>query len=109
MPNASKIGALRLGAFKTNPEHLRALDRVGVWTRERFGLPEDAAVLVSEVACTRPGCPPLETVVAFWTESDRRHHFKVFKPVEAVGLNDLPPRWLRDALFATGESDLECC
>jgi len=109
MPNVSKAGALRLGAFKTNPEHLRALERVGVWTRERFGLPEDAAVLVSEVACARPGCPPLETVVAFWTQNDRRHHFKVFKPVEAVDLDDLPPRWLRDALSATDESDLECC
>jgi hypothetical protein len=52
-----------------------ALDRVKRWTRQRFDLPRDAPVFVSEVSCAVPGCPPLETVVAFWTEGDARHHF----------------------------------
>ena len=25
--------------------------------------------MVAEVACAVPGCPPLETVVAFWTDT----------------------------------------
>ena len=36
------------------------------WTRERFRLAADAIILVSEIACGLPGCPPLETVVVFW-------------------------------------------
>src|SRR5256885_12878890 len=52
----------------------------------------------SEVACALPGCPPLETVVAFWTDADTRHHFKVFKPVAEVAPDDLPPAWLKNAL-----------
>ena len=59
-----------------------ALDRVREWVRARFTLGE-AAILVAEVACAVPGCPPIETVIAFWSD-ERRHHFKVFKPVAEV-------------------------
>jgi nitrate reductase delta subunit len=79
------------------------------WTRERFGLPEDAAIMVAEISCAVPGCPPLETVIAFWTENDKRHHFKVFKPVGDVVEDDLPPAWLKDALVDIEGIGCECC
>jgi len=78
------------------------------WTRERFALPQDAAVMVAEVSCTVPGCPPLETVVAFWTDNTR-HHFKVFKPVAEVVADDLPPAWLKSALAEVEGIGCECC
>jgi hypothetical protein len=98
-----------LQSFHKRPEHLAALDRVREWTRARFKLPDDAAILVAEVSCVVPGCPPLETVVAFWTASETRHQFKVFKPVEAVVPDDLPPTWMKNALVAIEGSDLDCC
>ena len=52
-----------LNPFSKHPEYLAALDRVKAWTRGRFKLPRDATVLVSEVACALPGCPPLEVRV----------------------------------------------
>ena len=55
------------------------------------------------------GCPPLETVVVFWTEGDRRHQFKLFKPVSAVVAEDLPPAWMKNALIALNGMGLECC
>ncbi len=94
---------------KKNAEHLSALDRVREWTRERFELPPEAAILVSEVACMLPGCPPLETVVAFWTENEQRHQFKLFKPAEEVVPEDLPPSWFKDALVAIAGLDCDCC
>ena len=51
-----------------SPAVLDAIASIQGWTRRRFKLDEAAAVLVSEVACRVPGCPPLETVVAFWTD-----------------------------------------
>jgi hypothetical protein len=93
--------------FKKSPAQIAALDRVRAWTRERFKLADDLPVVVAEVACGLPGCPPLETVVAFWTEDDRRHQFKLFKPVAEVVYDDLPFAWLKDALVFTGED--ECC
>ena len=76
------------------------LERVREWTRTRFGLPADAAVLVAEIACGLPGCPPRETVVAFWSGSETRHRFTLFKPVAEVVADDLPPAFMKGALAA---------
>jgi nitrate reductase delta subunit len=97
-----------LGSVKKNPERLQAVDRVIGWTRERFALPKDLAVSVSEIACPLPGCPPLETVVAFWI-ADQRHRFRVFKPLERVVAGDLPPAWFKDALAAPEGAEWDCC
>ncbi len=96
------------GFVKRDPAHSQALDRVREWVRARFGLAEDCAILVAEIACAVPGCPPLETVVAFW-DGGRRHHFKVFRPVAQVRADDLPPSWYRPALAVPDEFECDCC
>ena len=96
-----------LAFSKKSPEHTAALDRVREWVRARFSLGE-GAILVAEVACAVPGCPPIETVIAFWSE-ERRHHFKVFKRLEEVVADDLPPTWMKNALIALDGDGLECC
>ena len=96
------------GFAKKGPEHVAALDRVREWVRARFKLPEEAAILVAEVACAIPGCPPIETVTAFWSD-ERRHHFKIFKPVTEVTNDDLPPSWLKPALAVSDDFWCECC
>ena len=58
-------------------------------------------MLVSEMACSVPGCPPLETVVAFWTEDERRHQFKLYKPLREVLYDDVG--WLMGSPAAHGE------
>ena len=97
-----------LGFINKSPQQREALDRVREWTRARFALGEDTAILVAEVACAVPGCPPLETVIAFWSD-ERRHHTKIFKPVAAVVEDDLPPRWLKDALAVPDDFECTCC
>ena len=105
MPEAFRIGP----ALKPDPERSAALDRVRAWTRARFTLPEDAAILVVQVACSLPGCPPLETAVAFWSDGPTRHQFKLFKPVAEVVEDDLPPTWMKNALIAIDGIGDECC
>jgi len=97
-----------LGFIKKSPEHVAALERVREWTRKRFSLPDDATIVVSEIACILPGCPPLETVIVFW-EDDKRHHFKIFKPVADVVCDDLPFAWLKDALAVPEDFVCDCC
>jgi nitrate reductase delta subunit len=106
---ALHIAPLRFGAFRQDAEHQRALEQVRDWTRDCLDLAGDDTVLVSEVACARPGCPPLETVVTFWTRAGERHWFKVFKPVAEVVFDDLPQAWLKDALYASDPVDGACC
>ncbi len=97
-----------LAPANKSPEHLAALDRVREWTRSRFKLADDTAILVSEIACNLPGCPPLETAVAFWSD-DKRHHFKLFKQVSEVAYDDLPYTWMKDELVVPEGFNCECC
>src|SRR5262245_49627279 len=98
-----------LAFTKRGADHRAAVDRVRVLPRARCDLPDAVAVSVAEVAGAVPGCPPLETVIAFWTAPDRRHHLKVFKPVAEVAEDDLPPRWMRDALAVPDAFVCDCC
>ena len=100
---------VKVRSFRKAPEYHEALVRVREWTRERFKLSDDATILVSEIACGLPGCPPLETVVAFWTADETRHHFKVFKPVLEVTPDDLPFTWLMNSLAAPAGFGCDCC
>jgi nitrate reductase delta subunit len=86
-----------------------AIDRLADLTRRRFDLAPGAWVTVVEIPCDRPGFPPVETLVSFWTDSDTGHHFKLFKPAEAVVEDDLPPRWMRDSLIAHPIFGCSCC
>jgi nitrate reductase delta subunit len=93
---------------KRSTEHSAALGRVREAVRARFRLTDETAILVAEVACAMPGCPPVETVIAFWSD-ERRHHFKVFKPVADVAADDLPPWWMKRALAVSDDFVCECC
>ena len=85
-----------------------ALDRVRDWTRTRFALADDETVMVSEVACSVPGCPPIETHLVFWTAAGR-HHYKIFKPLADVVEDDLPPAFMKNALVVLDGADFDCC
>ncbi len=85
-----------------------ALDRVRDWTRARFHLTADETVMVSEVACAVPGCPPIETHIVFWTDQGR-HHFKVFKPLAGVVEDDLPPAFMKNTLIWAEGLECSCC
>ena len=86
-----------------------AFRRVREWTRSRFTLPDAATVLVSEMACALPGCPPIETHVLFVPPGGKRHHYKVFKPVGEVVPEDLPFAWLKDTLVLPEGAGCDCC
>jgi len=85
-----------------------ALDHVRGWTQARFKLTDDETVMVSEVACAVPGCPPIETHIVFWTAAGR-HHFKVFKPLAEVVEDDLPPAFMKNALLWAEGLECTCC
>ena len=96
------LGSKRLAV---DPE---ILERVREWTRARFKLSGEDAILVSEIACKLPGCPPLETAIAFWS-GGQRHHFKLFKRVAEVKFDDLPFTWMKDDLIVPEGFECECC
>ena len=97
-----------LGLKKKSPGRSAAHERVRTWTRGQFKLADDETIMVSELACSLPGCPPVETHIVFWTQAGR-HHFKVFKPLAEVAPDDLPPPFMKNALVAPEGFDCDCC
>jgi len=91
-PYHQALEALRLlldvGLTKKSPGISAEQERVRTWTREHFNLADDETIMVSELPCSDPGCPPVETHVVFWTQAGRQH-FKVFKPLAEVAADDL--------------------
>jgi hypothetical protein len=61
-----------------------AIARLKVWAREAFGLPDDAAVLVTELRCAEDDCPDVETVIAVLGEPGMARRHKLLKPVGEV-------------------------
>jgi hypothetical protein len=97
-----------LGFTTKSPDRAAAVARARGWTQARFALTDDETVMVSELACGVPGCPPIETHVVFWTVAGR-HHFKIFKPLAQVTEDDLPPAFMKNALVALEGFECDCC
>jgi hypothetical protein len=67
---------------KLNPEAAAALK---VRVRQMLKLPEDAVVMITELRCTEPGCPPLETVIVVMADGESKQ-YKIHKAM--VDLQD---------------------
>ena len=102
-------GPGRFGPRRGGPGRADALERLKDWTRARFALAEGDTVMVTEEKPSYPGCPPMETVVSFWTAGRTPHHFRVFKAANEVVEADLPPGWMRDSLVGVPGVSCSCC
>jgi hypothetical protein len=98
-----------LAPFTKSPERRDAATRLKRWARERFELGTEATILVSELESALPGFPPLHTVVAFWTPEGKHYHFRIFKPLDEVSEDDLPPAWYKEALAVAQGGVCDCC
>lgn len=96
-------------SFQKSAGERQAIARVRDWTKSRFDLSEQATVMVAEVNCQVPGCPPVETVIAFWNDVESRYRIKLFKPVAEVVEEDLPVRWLLPTLLDEDDLGCDCC
>jgi hypothetical protein len=71
-----------------------AAARIKTWVRSQFGLPDDAVVMVSELRCGEPGCPPLETVIAILQAGAPPRQARIHAALADVGDAELhAARW----------------
>jgi hypothetical protein len=78
---------------KADAAHVNLLKDV---VRKAAGLDADAPVLVQQLACVEPGCPPVETVIA--ALGPPRRTWKVPKPTA-----DISPSQLRAVIVENPE------
>ncbi|MGW0840713.1 CobW family GTP-binding protein [Streptomyces sp. NPDC002787] len=79
------LGIRPTGQPGPNPK-LRELKET---VRALLDLDEDTAVMVRELTCTEPGCPPLETVVAVLPMDGEPRRWTLHRPAEQITGDDL--------------------
>jgi len=58
--------------------------RVQGWAEARFVPGDSDVVMVNEIVCGQPGCPPLETVIALLPEGRKPVKFKLYKALAEI-------------------------
>jgi hypothetical protein len=73
----------------TNPRpDATATARVKGWVAAALPPGDERTILVTELACTEPGCPPVETVIALLGPGEREQ-WRLHKPVAAITEDDV--------------------
>ncbi|MCQ4084464.1 hypothetical protein NGB36_28790 [Streptomyces sp. RB6PN25] len=59
--------------------------------RRLLGLDDDTAVVIRQLACAEPGCPPLGTVIAVLPMDGPARRWTLHRPADAITEDDLRP------------------
>ena len=86
---------MNLFAPKTqaNTEQIREIQ---LWVRTGLRLDDETVVMVSELRCSEPGCPPIETMIAVMDGPGRRRQFKFHKSIAEMTEQDVESAILRE-------------
>ena len=76
------------------------IDQIAYWIRQVFTFPHDAPVLVNEVPCVKPNCPPVETAIMVFLQGEPPRLFKIQKTLHEITF---------DNVYDLIENPLPCC
>lgn len=68
---------------------LEQADRIKTWARKALQLSDETTVMVTELECREPGCPPIETVIAVLEGPGKIKQYKVHKAAVEIGHSDV--------------------
>jgi hypothetical protein len=90
MPNQSV--PLRFSAGTRAPGAPRIRD-VKDWVREAAGASDETTVVVSELTCAEPGCPPVEVVMALLEPGQTPVQKRLHKPLVELSRDEVTQLW----------------
>lgn len=73
------------------------VERIKTWARTTWALSDDTTIMVTELECREPGCPPIETVIALLEGPGKNAQHKIHKQAGDVSQADV------EALAAGGD------
>ena len=62
---------------------------IKAWARMLWALSDETTVMVTELECREPGCPPIETVIAVLEGPGRTTQYKIHKAADEVSQADV--------------------
>lgn len=79
-----------MSLFKDRPRlDLDHAASIKAWVRARWGLSEDTTIMVTELDCREPGCPPIETIIVVLEGPGRTKRYKIHKAAAEVTGQDV--------------------
>ncbi|MFQ5683951.1 MAG: CobW family GTP-binding protein [Candidatus Binatia bacterium] len=76
------------------------IDQIKFWTRQNLEFPVDAPIVVKEVPCVKPACPPIETAIMVLLKGEPPRLFKIQKTIKEITF---------DHVYNLIENPLPCC
>jgi G3E family GTPase len=76
------------------------LDQIRYWMRQNFGFPKEAPIIIKEVPCVKPGCPPIETAIMAILKNEPPRLFKVQQTINDITF---------DHVYDLIENPMPCC
>ncbi len=76
------------------------LDQIRYWLRQNFTYAADIPIVIKEVPCGKPGCPPIETAIIVILRGEPPQLFKVQRPIGEITF---------DHIYDLMENPLPCC
>jgi G3E family GTPase len=76
------------------------LDQIRYWMRQNFSFPKEAPIIIKEVPCVKPGCPPIETAIMALLKNEPPRLFKVQQTINDITF---------DHVYDLIENPMPCC
>jgi G3E family GTPase len=76
------------------------LDQIRYWMRQNFGFPKEAPIVIKEVPCAKPGCPPIETAIVAILRNEPPRNFKIQRTINEITF---------DHVYDLMENPMMCC
>jgi len=76
------------------------LDQIRYWMRQNFGFPKEAPIIIKEVPCVKPGCPPIETAIMAVLKNEPPRLFKLQQTINDITF---------DHVYDLIENPMPCC
>jgi G3E family GTPase len=76
------------------------LDQIRYWMRQNFAFPKEAPIVIKEVPCVKPGCPPIETAIMAILPREPPRVFKVQRTINEITF---------DHIYDLIENPMPCC
>jgi G3E family GTPase len=87
----------RRSLYEVSPHRL---DQIRYWLRQNFAYGADIPIVIKEVPCGKPGCPPIETAIIVVLRNEPPQLFKVQRAIDEITF---------DHIYDLMENPMPCC
>ncbi len=94
---AGSADPFRRSLYEISPYRL---EQIRYWLRQNFAYAPEIPIVIKEVPCGKPGCPPVETAIIVILRNEPPQLFKVQKTIDEITF---------DHIYDLMENPMPCC